>query len=86
MSQKDHYVPQFLLRNFSIEKNVGQSGLVYIYKKPFIVRPREGSIAKHAANEPDFYEGRDAITKQPTKITDDIYREIEKGKNAPSVI
>lgn len=47
---RDHYVPQFLLRNFQIP---GKPGLVYLYRrnKP----PREMSIRK-VAQEEDYYD------------------------------
>lgn len=83
-TEKDHFVPQFLLRNFAIEKDRKRSGLVFIYNK--FKPPRERSIKKHAGNELDFYLGKHAITKLPTKISDDVYKEIEKSKNAPAVV
>lgn len=84
-NKKDHFVPQFLLRNFAIEKTGTESGLVYIYKKS---NPNgtKGSIAKHAGNEVDFYLGRHAETKEPAKVSDNVYKEIEKTKHAPAVV
>lgn len=83
-NKKDHFVPQFLLRNFAVAKTGTESGLVYIYKK--FNTPRKGSIAKHAGNEVDFYLGRHAETKEPAKVSDEVYKEIEKGKHAPAVV
>ena len=83
-NKKDHFVPQFLLRNFAVAKTGTESGLVYIYKK--FDTPRKGSIAKHAGNEVDFYLGRHAETKEPAKVSDEVYKEIEKGKHAPAVV
>ncbi len=83
-NKKDHFVPQFLIRNFAIEQTGKESGLVFIYKK--FKHPKKGSISKHAGNEVDFYLGRHAETKEPAKVSDEIYKEIEKGKHAPAVV
>ena len=83
-NKKDHFVPQFLLRNFAIEQAGKESGLVFIYKK--FNQPKKGSIAKHAGNEVDFYLGKHAETKKPAKVSDEVYKEIEKGKHAPAVV
>lgn len=86
LNQKDHFVSQFLLRNFAIEKTGKESGLVYLYKKS-IFNPKKRSIPKHAGNETDFYLGKHAETKEPDKSIDDIYKEIERGKGgAPDVV
>ena len=47
---RDHYVPQFLLRNFHIP---GKAGLIYSYRRNR--RPREMSIRK-VAQEEDYYD------------------------------
>lgn len=83
-SQRDHFIPQFLLRNFAIEQTGNKSGLVFIYKK--FQHPEKGSIAKHAGNEVDFYLGKHADTKEPAKVSDEVYKEIEKSKHAPAVV
>ena len=85
LNKKDHYVSQFLLKNFSIEKIGKESGLVYIYKKTNRT-PKKGSIAKHAGNEIDFYLGKHSGTKEPDKSSDNIYKEIEKSRYAPSIV
>ncbi len=84
-NRKDHFIPQFLLRNFAIEEADKNPGLVYIYKK-FSKNSTKGSIAKHAGNETDFYLGKHTATKELDKSCDDVYKEIEKSKYAPSVI
>ena len=47
---RDHYVPQFYLRNFQICK---KPGLIYLYRRK--VKPREISIRK-IAQEDDYYD------------------------------
>lgn len=49
---RDHYVPQFLLRNFQIPR---KPGLIYLYRRN--VTPREMSIRK-VAQEEDYYDIR----------------------------
>ena len=85
LNKKDHFVPQFLLRNFAIEKIGKESGLIYIYKKSS-GSVTKGSIAKHAGNEIDFYLGKNTKTKEPDKSSDDVYKEIEKSEHAPFVV
>lgn len=58
---------------------------MYIYKRPAF-DSKKGSIAKHAGNEVDFYLGRHAETKEPAKVSDEVYKEIEKAKHAPAVV
>jgi hypothetical protein len=85
LNKRDHYVSRFLLKNFAITEGNKKSGLIYIYKKP-AYKPKRGSILKHAGYDVDFYLGKNAETKQPDKVSDLVYKEIEKSKHAPAVI
>jgi hypothetical protein len=83
-NKRDHFVSQFLLRNFSIDKNQ-KKGLTYLYKYPDF-KPEEKSISKKVGNEVDFYLAKNKITNQSDKLADSVYQLLEQKKHAPRVL
>lgn len=83
-NKRDHFVSQFLLRNFSIDNNK-KKGLTYLYKYPDF-NPEEKSISKKIGHEVDFYLAKNKLTKQPDKLADNVYQLLEQEKHAPGVI
>lgn len=83
-NKRDHFVSQFLLRNFSID-NDKKKGLTYLYKYPDF-SPEEKSISKQIGHEIDFYLAKNKITEKPDKLADNVYQLLEQKRHAPNVI
>lgn len=75
---RQHYVPQFYLKNFSISN---REDFIYAYKRNKKIFPTN---VKNVAAEKDFYTYKNEITGQKINVIDDALTLLE-GKVAPLI-
>jgi|GEM_PF-4843870 len=73
--KNDHYVPQFLLRNFAIEENGRKTDYIFEYKRQALVPSR--ILIESAASELGYYDTKRKSTKEKNNLADRLMQPIE---------
>ncbi len=81
--KNDHFIPQFLLRNFGIKKDVGKSTHIFEYKRAEAdpkVRP-----IKKVASKSGFYDVKNVSSKAADNLPDRIETETIESMAVPLI-